>query len=75
MPFSKYSSKQKKLAAVAKPRNKITGADLKKLRKKNKDTMIFNKTGLLIDSYFSGTKIKWILDNVSKARQLLNKKQ
>ena len=47
----------------------------KKLRKKNKDTMIFNKTGLLIDSYFSGTKIKWILDNVSKARQLLNKKQ
>ncbi len=34
MPFSKYSPKQKKLAAVAKPRNKITGADLKKLRKK-----------------------------------------
>ena len=42
-PFSKkpvddvpgdYSPKQKKLAAVAKPRNKITGADLKKLRKK-----------------------------------------
>ena len=37
--------------------------------------MIFNKTGLLIDSYFSGTKIKWILDNVPKARQLMNKKQ
>ena len=37
--------------------------------------MIFNKTGLLIDSYFSGTKIKWILDNVSKAKQLMNKKQ
>ena len=47
----------------------------KKLRKQNKDTMIFNKTGLLIDSYFSGTKIKWILDNVPKARQLMNKKQ
>ena len=47
----------------------------KKLRKQNKDTMIFNKTGLLIDSYFSGTKIKWILDNVSKAKQLMNKKQ
>ncbi len=45
------------------------------LRKKNKDTMIFNKTGLLIDSYFSGTKIKWILDNVSKARGLMKKKQ
>jgi len=47
----------------------------KKLRKQNKDTMIFNKTGLLIDSYFSGTKIKWILDNVPKAKQLMNKKQ
>ena len=33
MPFSKYSPKQKKLARVAAPRNKITGADFKKLRK------------------------------------------
>ena len=47
----------------------------KKLRKQNKDTTIFNKTGLLIDPYFSGTKIKWIIDNVPKAKQLLNKKQ
>ncbi len=47
----------------------------KKLRKQNKETMVFNKTGLLIDSYFSGTKIKWILDNVPKARYLMNKKQ
>ena len=36
MPMSKYSSKQKKLARVAAPRNKITGADFKKLRKKKK---------------------------------------
>ena len=35
----------------------------KKLKKQNKETMIFNKTGLPIDSYFSGTKIKWILDS------------
>ena len=35
MPFSKYSPKQKKLAQVAKPRNKITGADLKRVRKNN----------------------------------------
>jgi len=35
MPFKKYSPKQKKLAKVAKPRNKITGADFKKLRRKN----------------------------------------
>ena len=45
----------------------------KKLRKQNKDTMIFNKTGLLIDSYFSGTKIKWILDNIPRSRQLMKK--
>jgi hypothetical protein len=39
MPYSKYSPKQKRLAAMAKPRKKITGADLKKttkMRKKKK---------------------------------------
>ncbi len=30
--------------------------------------LINNKTGLLLDSYFSATKIKWILDNVDGAR-------
>ena len=34
MPFSKYSPAQKRLAAVALPRKKITGADLKAVRKK-----------------------------------------
>ena len=47
----------------------------KKLRKQNKETLIFNRTGLLIDSYFSGTKIKWILDNVPLAKKLMKKKQ
>src|SRR5699024_9426187 len=28
-----------------------------------------NKTGLLIDPYFSGTKVKWILDNVEGAKE------
>jgi glycerol kinase len=32
--------------------------------------MIKDKTGLLIDAYFSGTKIKWILDNVNGAREM-----
>ncbi len=31
-------------------------------------TVIQDKTGLVIDAYFSGTKIKWILDNVQGAR-------
>ncbi len=30
------------------------------------------KTGLIIDAYFSATKIKWILDNVAGARELAN---
>ena len=34
MPKGSYSSKQRKLAAVAPPRDKITAADLKKLRSK-----------------------------------------
>ena len=36
MPGKKLSPKQKKLAGVAKPRNKITGADFKKLKKRKK---------------------------------------
>ena len=35
MPFSKYSPKQKKIARIAAPRNKITGADFKALRSRN----------------------------------------
>ena len=36
MPGSKYSPKQKKLARVAAPRDKITVADFRKLRRKKK---------------------------------------
>jgi len=36
MPYSKYSPKQKRLAAVAPPRKKITGADLKKVKKRGR---------------------------------------
>lgn len=32
--------------------------------------MIQDKTGLVLDAYFSGTKLKWILDNVEGARKL-----
>jgi len=39
MPYSKYSSKQKKLAATAPPRKKITGADFKSMKKKKKSMM------------------------------------
>ena len=36
MPKSSYSTKQRRLAAVAPPRDMITAADLKKLRSKKK---------------------------------------
>lgn len=36
---------------------------------------IRRKTGLLIDAYFSGTKLKWILDNVEGAREKAEKGQ
>ena len=43
-----------------------------KLREAGHDPMITEKTGLLLDSYFSGTKIKWLLDNVEGAREKAN---
>ena len=43
-----------------------------KLKAEGKEKMIQEKTGLVIDSYFSGTKIKWILDNVEGAREKAN---
>jgi hypothetical protein len=36
MPYNKYSDKQKKLAAIAEPRKKITNADLKAINKNKK---------------------------------------
>lgn len=40
-----------------------------KLRAKGLIDSIRDKTGLVIDSYFSGTKLNWILDNVPDARE------
>ena len=42
------------------------------LKKLNKTKLIQNKTGLVIDAYFSGTKIKWILDNDPSIRSQAN---
>ncbi len=39
------------------------------LKKDGYEEIIKNKTGLLLDPYFSSTKISWILDNVDGARQ------
>lgn len=39
------------------------------LKKQGKNDLVRRKTGLVIDAYFSGTKVKWILDNVVGARE------
>jgi len=39
------------------------------LKAKGLAETIRNKTGLVVDAYFSGTKVKWILDNVEGARE------
>jgi glycerol kinase len=40
-----------------------------KLKRNNKEKMVTKKTGLVIDPYFSGTKIQWILKNVPGAKE------
>lgn len=40
-----------------------------RLKKEGMDKICKEKTGLILDAYFSGTKIKWILDNVPGARK------
>lgn len=43
------------------------------LKKEGIDRLIKEKTGLIIDAYFSGSKIKWILDNIPGAREKAEK--
>ena len=46
-----------------------TSAYCDSLKAEGKTDFIREKTGLIIDAYFSATKIKWILDNVEGARE------
>jgi len=46
-----------------------TSAFCDSLKEKGFLDTVREKTGLIIDAYFSGTKIKWILDNVPGARE------
>jgi glycerol kinase len=40
------------------------------LKKQGYEKIFREKTGLVLDAYFSGTKLKWILDNVTNVRKL-----
>lgn len=45
-----------------------TAADCAKLRTDGTEALVRERTGLLIDPYFSATKIAWLLDNIKGAR-------
>lgn len=49
--------------------SKQTSAIAEELKAQGLQQLIQQKTGLLIDSYFSATKVKWILDHVTGARE------
>ena len=42
------------------------------LKAKGFEKLFYDKTGLVLDAYFSGTKIKWILDSDPQVRELAN---
>ena len=46
-----------------------------KLKSDGHSSKILEKTGLIIDAYFSATKVRWILDNVKDARKLAEEGQ
>ena len=50
-----------------------TAAFCDQLKANGTDKLIQEKTGLVVDAYFSATKVKWILDNVEGAREKANK--
>ncbi|PHR70616.1 MAG: glycerol kinase [Arcobacter sp.] len=50
-----------------------TAALCDSLKEQGHEDLLREKTGLLFDPYFSGTKLKWILDNVQGAREEANK--
>ncbi|MDP5273083.1 glycerol kinase GlpK [Chengkuizengella axinellae] len=49
-----------------------TGEICEQLKSKGYEPLFINKTGLVLDPYFSGTKVKWILDHVDGVRDKAN---
>ena len=69
--WDRYSSEPVYNAIVWQCRRTSEYAD--SLKEKGLTETIRNKTGLVIDAYFSGTKLKWILDNVKGVRERAEK--
>ena len=69
--WNKYTGKPIYNAIVWQCRR--TAAYCDELRNQGLTDMIRSKTGLVIDPYFSGTKIRWILENIPGARDQANR--
>ena len=50
-----------------------THSFIEKLKSENAQGLVRKKAGLPLDSYFSATKLAWIMENIPKARQLLGR--
>ncbi len=50
-----------------------TADDCTRLKEAGLEPMVTAKTGLVIDAYFSATKVRWILDHVERAREKANR--
>jgi len=50
-----------------------TASDCDRLRKDGLAPLFQQRTGLVLDAYFSGTKVRWLLDNVPGARDLASR--
>jgi len=69
--WNRYTGKPVHKAIVWQDRRTAFICD--ELKKSGKASVFYEKTGLLLDAYFSGTKIKWILDqNPELKKQALN---
>jgi len=64
VPYSKYSPKQKRLAAVASPRKKITSADLKAVRGKKKGGTVKKSTVNQAGNYTKPTMRKNLFNKI-----------
>ena len=50
-----------------------TARQCESLRSQGVESMVMRRTGLLLDPYFSGTKLAWMLDNIPGARERANR--
>jgi glycerol kinase len=46
-----------------------TAAQCEQMKERGLEDLVRSKTGLVIDAYFSGTKIRWLFDNVNRLRE------